>query len=54
MTVDLTGAAGSLLGEWFDPSAGETAGTLEVEGGAERTLAAPFAGDAVLYVHPGE
>ncbi|MGD9494850.1 MAG: DUF6298 domain-containing protein [Armatimonadota bacterium] len=54
VTVDLSGAGGSFVGEWFDPSAGELAGTLTVEGGAARSFAPPFAGDAVLYLHRGE
>lgn len=53
VTVDLKGVAGSFVGEWFDPSAGELAGTLTAEGGAERNVTAPFAGDAVLYLYRG-
>jgi len=51
ITVDLSGVEGTFAGEWFDPSAGEVAGTLTAEAGAARTFSAPFAGDAVLYLH---
>jgi hypothetical protein len=50
VTVDLSAATGEFHGEWFDPSRGETAGTLGVKGGGKASLKAPFAGDAVLYL----
>jgi len=48
--VDLT--AGGYDYEWFDPTAGTVAesGTLDATGGAE-PFDAPFAGEAVLYLH---
>lgn len=48
--VDLSAARGSLAGEWFNPTTGETAERFAVEGGAKRTLQPPFAGDALLYL----
>jgi hypothetical protein len=50
VTVDLSLATGELQGEWFNPTAGEKAQTLLVQGGEKVTLKAPFAGDAVLYL----
>ena len=50
-SVDLSGASGSLTVEWFSPSANAViAGTTTTAGG-QRSFTAPFAGDAVLYVH---
>lgn len=51
VTVNLQGAEGVLSGEWFNPDTGQTVAPLQVEGGAQRTLKAPFAGHAVLYLH---
>ncbi len=51
VTVDLSGGEGSFVAEWFNPGAGEPAGTLTVPGGDQQALTAPFAGDAVLYLH---
>ena len=53
VTVDLSAGAGSFAGEWFNPSSGESADAVTVTGGGEQTLTAPFAGDAVLYLHRG-
>jgi len=50
VTVDLSAAKGSLSAEWFNPSTGKARKPTTVQGGAKRTLAAPFKGDAVLYV----
>lgn len=51
VSVELTGVAGQLAGEWFAPSTGQTAGQFTVAGGGKRTFASPVAGDAVLYLH---
>jgi len=48
--LDLSDADGTLSVEWIEPSTGETAGGVPVEGGAKRGFASPFAGDAVLHV----
>lgn len=50
-TVDLSAAQGSLTAEWFNPSTGETVARTATQAGARRALRAPFAGDAVLYLH---
>lgn len=50
VTVDLTQAAGELGVEWLNPGTGETTLAGHVPGGGPRELAAPFAGDAVLYL----
>lgn len=48
--IDLTATKGNLTVEWFNPSNGNTTSSGTVKGGAKRTLAAPFSGDAVLYL----
>ncbi|MBN1417816.1 MAG: hypothetical protein JXP34_03520 [Planctomycetes bacterium] len=48
-TVDLSAAKGAMALEWFDPARDATTAG-EIEGGARRTLEAPFAGDAVIYL----
>jgi hypothetical protein len=50
VTVDLSAAKGKLTVEWMHPIAGETTPGDAVEGGGRRTVKAPFAGDAVLYL----
>ncbi|MEX2559196.1 MAG: nitrilase-related carbon-nitrogen hydrolase, partial [Pirellulales bacterium] len=49
-TVDLSAVEGRLAVEWFNPRTGERASGEKVDGGARRTLRAPFDGDAVLYL----
>ncbi len=51
--VDLSGTPGPLHLEWFNPRTGEALRAGEVAGGGPRHLTAPFAGDAVLYLHSG-
>jgi uncharacterized protein DUF6298/collagenase-like protein with putative collagen-binding domain len=51
VSVDLSGASGTLIVEWFNPLTGETASGGTVDGGASRTLSAPFSGIAVAFVH---
>jgi hypothetical protein len=47
----VTLAAGAYAFEWFNPAAGAVAGTGSVEAaGGERSFAAPFPGEAVLYL----
>ncbi len=50
VTVGLSAAKGPLSAEWFNPSTGKARTPTTVEGGAQRTLTAPFQGDAVLYL----
>ncbi len=52
VTVDLTRAPGRLRGEWLNPVTGRPTPTA-VDGGARRTLSAPFSGAAVLYLRKG-
>jgi hypothetical protein len=51
VTVDLSAAAAPLAVEWFNPRSGEKRTSDKVPGGAQRPFQAPFAGDAVLYLH---
>ena len=48
--VDLSAAKGKLAVEWMHPITGQITPADPVEGGAKREFAAPFAGDAVLYL----
>jgi len=48
--VDLSGAAGALKAEWFDPSTGESLPSGQVQGGRAQVLNSPFPQDAVLYL----
>jgi len=50
VTVDLSAAKGTLAAEWLEPKTGKRHKGGPVKGGAKRTLTAPFAGDAVLYL----
>jgi hypothetical protein len=50
VTVDLSGASGSFLVEWFDPAKSMVTKGQALTGGTKRVLTAPFSGDAVLYV----
>jgi hypothetical protein len=49
-TVDLTDATYSLQAEWFNPQTGELKRGDVVDGGDKHSFAAPFDGDAVLYL----
>lgn len=51
VTVDLGAATGTLSVEWFDPASGASVGGGTTTGGAQRSFAAPFAGEAVLYLY---
>jgi hypothetical protein len=51
VSVDLSGASGTLTVEWFNPSTGETASGGTVNGGASRSLSAPFSGTAIAFIH---
>jgi len=53
VAVDLSGFAGTLAAEWFDPETAKTVLADSVRGGAMRRFTAPFRGDAVLYLHAG-
>jgi hypothetical protein len=50
VTVDLAAVSGPLAVEWFNPRSREITRGDSASGGAERTLHAPFEGDAVLYL----
>ena len=52
--VDLSAASGTLAVEWFSPTTGETVPDATTSGGANQHFAAPFGGDAVLYLCPLE
>ena len=49
-TVDLSGVSGELATEWLNPCTGERTSGGTADGGGKRTFAAPFEGDAVLYL----
>jgi hypothetical protein len=49
-TVDLSGTRGKLSVEWIHPITGKITPGDAIEGGGQRTLKAPFTGDAVLFV----
>jgi hypothetical protein len=50
-SVDLSGTLGTLRGEWFNPGAAQTiAIDSAVPGGSAAAFAAPFSGDALLYL----
>ena len=48
--VDLRAIPGNLMVEWFNPADGTTTDAASIPGGAKRLLAAPFGGDAVLFL----
>lgn len=50
-TVDLSTAPGMFQVEWFNPAEGTSSTGEALAGGGQRTLRAPFGGDAVLYLH---
>jgi len=50
VTVDLSHVSGKFIVEWFNPMAGVSQQGLAVKGGASRSFAPPFSGDAVLYL----
>ena len=49
--VDLSGAAGDLQVEWFNPESGESRTGPVIAGGAHQEFLVPFDGDAVLYIY---
>lgn len=49
-TVDLSATSGELLVEWFNPNTGVKTNGGTAIGGGSRSFAAPFAGNAVLYL----
>ncbi|MBT3377406.1 MAG: hypothetical protein HN742_30715 [Lentisphaerae bacterium] len=50
ISMDLSATEELLAVEWFDPRRGKTIEAAGVRGGQQRTLTAPFAGHAVLYL----
>ncbi len=53
--VDLSAVKGELIAEWFDPVGEKTVAKSRVSGGKKAELAAPLAGEAVLFLHrPGQ
>lgn len=53
ISIDLSGASGSLNVLWFNPADGTKKESGTVEGGARRTLSSPFSGDTVLLMKKG-
>jgi len=51
VTVDLMATPGRLAVEWLSPRSGRAFAADSVDGGARRSFAAPFGGEAVLYLH---
>lgn len=49
-TVDLSAATGELSAEWMHPIEGTITGAGPAAGGDQRTLKAPFPGDAVVHL----
>lgn len=49
--VELSATPGELNVEWFNPATGDTTLGAPIDGGAQRSLAPPFASDAVLYIY---
>jgi hypothetical protein len=54
VTVNLSATPGQLSVEWFNPSNGMTTTGGATAGGANRSLTAPFSGDAVLYIYQSD
>ena len=50
VTVDLSAATGELSAEWVHPIEGTITGAEPAAGGDQRTLKAPFPGDAVVHL----
>jgi hypothetical protein len=50
ITINLRATSGTLSVEWFNPNTGATANGGTINGGATRSLSAPFGGDAVVYL----
>ncbi len=50
VNVKLNSTQGNLSVEWFNPATGVTTAGNPINGGATRSLTAPFSGDAVLYL----
>ena len=50
ININLNATSATLNVEWFNPSTGTTTRGGTVNGGANRSLSAPFSGDAVLYL----
>ena len=48
--IDFSAAQGRMTVEWFDQDRGQAVQGNPVDGGERRSLAAPFAGDAILYL----
>ncbi|MGH3449226.1 MAG: putative collagen-binding domain-containing protein, partial [Haloechinothrix sp.] len=53
-TVDLSAASGDLRAEWLQAATGKWTSAEAVRGGAEREVAAPFSGHAVLYLRTAQ
>jgi len=49
-TVNLSGSGGQFAAEWMNPATGAKTAGEDVSGGATKTFAPPFSGDAVLYL----
>lgn len=49
--VDLSGATGTFLADWYDPRTGAFQGAPAANGGSQPTFTAPAGGDWVLFLH---
>jgi hypothetical protein len=50
VTVNVAATRRRLQIEWLNPATGETTAGQAIEGGGSVELAAPFTGDAVVYL----
>jgi hypothetical protein len=50
INVDLSGASGSFAASWYNPATGQTVAGGTVSGGAGRSFATPWAGEALLHI----
>lgn len=51
VTVDLSASPGPFTVEWLHPVEGTITRSEKTAGSAKRRFAAPFSGDAMLYLH---
>ncbi|HYG61021.1 MAG TPA: DUF5060 domain-containing protein [Thermoanaerobaculia bacterium] len=51
VTVNLSGATGTFIAEWYDPRTGVFRAAPAASGGGPRTYTAPASGDWTLYLH---
>jgi hypothetical protein len=51
VSVNLSGATGTFIAEWYDPRTGAFQAAPAATGGGNRSFTAPASGDWVLYLH---